>query len=203
MTRSIQFPDLTKVLNVGDTVYSHIYGKGKVSEIDISQYPIMVTFEHKEERCRYRSFTYDGKQFEGNLFPSIHLQEWNPLTDVFPMQKFEPQIGKMYAFFDNIKDGFVVGRFNGMKVLHIGLYYSTCDKLAKNCLPIDEAIKLFKDYEAELAKKAVDNYMSKDVVNYDNVEKGTGQIVEVKYGQNAVGIKHGQPSDTFEDYLMD
>ena len=71
--------DLTKILKVGDKVYSDTFGYGKVEKISNSEmYPIFIDFDGS-----YRNFTRGGMYFFTNtdtvcsIFPSKENRDWN------------------------------------------------------------------------------------------------------------------------------
>lgn len=134
--RAIKWQDLTKVLRVGDTVYSSIFGEGIVLEKRVSEtYPFVVQFKNQKE-----SFTKYGFWTTSQQFPCITNIPFNPLTDPFPTPKFEPIVGEWYAFWDNNQTGFGVYRFGQLT----NKYYNQEGMHYENCAPIEEALEIFK-----------------------------------------------------------
>jgi hypothetical protein len=136
MSTQTEFPDLIKAgLKVGDTVYSHIFGEGKV--MSISQ-P-----DSFEAHFPYRVLSFDAKGFHESidLIPTITLTPWNPIAgEPFPFPKFEPKVGEVYAFWDSTTGGFIVNRFEKMS----GVTYVTSNGLNwYNCASIKEAMRIF------------------------------------------------------------
>ena len=140
MENKTQFPDLTKHLKVGDSFHSFMYGEGKVVRINDESYiyPIEVYFKNTEDVV---SLTKNGMVHLNLLFPSIHLNEWNPLVEPFPMPKFTPVVGEAYAFFDDIQKGYLVGILT-----EITNYYYVVGIRWEYCLPIEEAHAKYMDY---------------------------------------------------------
>ena len=149
-TQEIKWTDLTKVLKVGDTVYSSIFGNGEVTKILDAQkdtYPIMVTFSTFED------FTAQGFRSIHDKYPCITNIPFNPLTEPFPMPKFEPIPGEWYAFWDDSQKLFAVCKYDKQED---GFYVSNgC--FWKNCAPIEEALEFFKSKNSgnEKATKAI------------------------------------------------
>jgi hypothetical protein len=141
--QDIKWQDLTKVLKVGDEINSYMYGKGIVKEILIiidTDYPICIKFLNED--LDYIKFTIHGMEHLTQLFPSIHLQEWNPLTDPFPVSKFEPIVGEWYAFWDSsFQFSFQVREF---REFENGYYFDIVGTKWDSCAPIEEALELFK-----------------------------------------------------------
>jgi len=133
---AVKWQDLTKVLKVGDTVYSKLHGVGVVTKLnDNAKYPIDTNFNGDLD-----SFTKYGFLRNTDKLPCITNIPFNPLTDPFPMPKFEPIPGEWYAFWDDHMDGFAV-----YKLSHLtNRYYYTYRVGFENCAPIEEALELFK-----------------------------------------------------------
>lgn len=149
MVNTTQFPDLTKVLKVGDTVHSFMYGEGAITKIknDNPNYQIWVNFN--DDLIGELSFTKEGLQFTYQIFPSIHLEPWNPLTEPFPMPKFTPVVGEAYAFFDyeDLQAGYKVSKLEYIDNNNFPYIYVATKTLAfKHCIPIEEAHTKYMDY---------------------------------------------------------
>jgi hypothetical protein len=147
MNTQREFPDLIKAgLKVGDTVYSYLYGEGKVSVINNTPPCSIVVF-----------FTFGDIVFKSNgledsdfLCPAIHLSPWNPIAgEPFPFPKFEPIVGGAYAFWQDGQSNFRVGKLirilandqNNSKSYEFG---NVADNyLYKHCAPIAEAMQIF------------------------------------------------------------
>jgi hypothetical protein len=134
--RAIKWTDLTKVLKVGDTVYSSLHGEGKIVSIKIPhEYPIDADFNGTIYR-----FTRNGFYYNIDKYPCITNIPFNPLTDPFPLPRFEPIVGEWYAFWDNNETGFTVFRFK-----EVGDRYVTMNGYRYlYCAPIEEALKLLQ-----------------------------------------------------------
>ena len=140
-TQEIKWQDLTKVLKVGDKVYSYRYGEGFVYDFDSGDTEFPIKVKWNDEEVKEEWFTKEGFEQTWDKFPSIHIQEWNPLTDPFPMPKFEPILGEWYAFWDDDSKQFIVAILGN----HTPYKSFSLDGAGwQNCAPIDEALELFK-----------------------------------------------------------
>ena len=142
-TQYIKWKDLTKVLKVGDAAYSSRFGEGIVFSVNtIENYPIVIQFKNTKE-----SFTKFGFYTTSDIYPSMSNIPFNPLTDPFPMPKFEPIVGEVYAFFDyeDFKFGYVVMALIGKD--NSTLPFTTNESVGfKYCLPIEEAHAKYLDF---------------------------------------------------------
>lgn len=74
---AIKCPDF-RTVKVGDTVYCPRRGKGEVTFVkEQNVTPITVTFKLPDETCIKRSYTFQGKLREKDLYPSLF---WQPFT---------------------------------------------------------------------------------------------------------------------------
>jgi hypothetical protein len=140
MNTQREFPDLIKAgLKVGDRVYSYLHGDGRVNVIDDDDdYPITAYFPIYDD---HKSFTKRGFEHITDLMPSITLTPWNPIAgEPFPFPKFEPVVGQVYAFWDEVEGEFRVSKFTGIGEAHfIDQTYTAW----KHCAPIAEAMHFF------------------------------------------------------------
>ena len=139
MTTQREFPDLIKAgLKVGDTVYSYLYGEGKVTSTDKTPlFPISVSFSFADV-----GFKSNGLEDEDFLCPAIHLTPWNPIAgEPFPFPKWEPIVGEVVVCWHEHRNYYVVGRFAGVKDGLFDLQYHI--DLFKYCAPISEAMHIF------------------------------------------------------------
>ena len=139
MNTQKEFPDLIKAgLKVGDTVYSYLYGEGKIiSTTNTAMYPIEVSFGYFEE-----SFTSSGKPHVKAAIPAITLTPWNPVAgEPFPFPKWEPIVGEVVVCWHEHRNYYVVGNFAGVKD---GLFdLQNHIDLFKYCAPIEQAMHIF------------------------------------------------------------
>lgn len=197
-----EFPNLLEAgLKVGDKVYSYLYGDGVVKQIDkYPNYPISVDFGYYSEH-----FSKDGKRFKTDRIPSIHLEEWSPLSgEPLPFERnpkdFEPKVGEVYAFWDVPSRSFVVSVF---KKIENGRYVDHNDIPWQNCAPISEAMKVFgfksptnsKDFyslinRVEVWAKAKGIYDQSDA--YKQASKAleeVGELIAHSYGGGREEVK--------------
>lgn len=144
MITQIEFPDLIKAgLKVGDTVYSYLYGDGKVEKLSLNDsYPIVVSFDNQ---CEFGKFTKYGCNYDTDLMPSITLTPWNPVAgEPFPFPKWEPIVGDVYAFWDDdMKKSFCVSKFESIVESEKNYYIDHTYTAWSNCAPIEEAMRIF------------------------------------------------------------
>ena len=95
-----------------------------------------------------QSFTKEGFYDTVQIFPSIHIEEWNPLTEPFPMPKFEPIVGEVYAFFDqqDLSCGYRAGWLKKFENDRLYKFYDEDGSYWMFCLPIEQAHAKYLDF---------------------------------------------------------
>ena len=104
--------DLTKILRVGDKVYSTILGHGTVESTRFdSDYPVRVKFESDS----YFNFTkhglaYNDEYGECVLFPSKGMRNWSKYSPVVQRYDFKPYDRILY--WSHLNGQWIAGLFS-------------------------------------------------------------------------------------------